>query len=146
MFTIWHLRRQRNKQNNIFLKKFKALPKGAPMEQQMELSEEHRDTLLGFDQFIDFTITEKISDEAIALDVPLPPKTDTEMWSHSEDGTMEFLTPTGRAFTRKIIDAEKTRRRDVNAWWWKNILAPAVTALTGLIGAIIGLVAILKKH
>jgi hypothetical protein len=44
-----------------------------------------------------------------------------------------------------MIDDEKTRRREVKAWWWKTVIIPAITALTGLAGVITGLVAVLRK-
>jgi hypothetical protein len=47
---------------------------------------------------------------------------------------------------RRRIDEEKMRRREVHAWWWKTIVIPVITALVGLVGALTGLVALLRKH
>ena len=51
-----------------------------------------------------------------------------------------------RAELRKAIDAEKLRRREVHAWWWKTFVVPTITLLIGLLGAATGLVAVIKRH
>ena len=35
---------------------------------------------------------------------------------------MSLNTPEYRSNLRKRIDEEKTRRHEVNAWWWKNVI------------------------
>ncbi len=34
----------------------------------------------------------------------------------------------------------------MHAWWWKTVVIPAITMLIALVGGLIGLVALLKKH
>ena len=97
------------------------------------------------DEEVNFRESWRLRNEATFLDVETPPMSeDVDVWTYTNDGR-RFLTAKSRADLRKQIDAEKTRRREVKAWWWKTILAPALTALVGIIGALIGLVAALKK-
>jgi hypothetical protein len=84
----------------------------------------------------------RLIQEAELLDVELP--TEESAWVPGTNiDFLRSLTPSGRALLRRRIDEEKTRRREVRAWWWKNVVIPALTALTGLAGVITGMIAVI---
>ncbi len=58
-----------------------------------------------------------------------------------QDATSFWLTEKGKVTVRRLLrEAKKT-----NAEWWVKIIVSIVAAITGLLGALIGVVAILKK-
>src|ERR1039458_2528140 len=80
------------------------------------------------------------------LDIELPSRDDKDAWADAKESDFSpLMTPKGRLLLRRAIDEEKTRRRDVAAWWWKTIILPTLAGLTGLVGAITGLVAVLHR-
>jgi hypothetical protein len=84
--------------------------------------------------------------QAQRLDIE--PPSEESAWKPQPKQNVELilfrvLTPSGRISLRRRIDEEKTRRREVNAWWWKNVIIPAITALTGLAGVITGMIAVI---
>lgn len=86
--------------------------------------------------------------EASRLWIPLPPKEDRARWENAE-GYMGWdyatvLRPLGMTELRTAIRKERAERRAVTEWWLKT-LGAAVGILTGLIGALIGLVSVLRK-
>jgi hypothetical protein len=99
--------------------------------------------LIGLDKLDLVLATSELTDEAARLDLEL--RDDDLHWTPIEAFGERALTPAGRHSLRKMIDDEKTRRREVKAWWWKTVIIPAITALTGLAGVITGLVAVLRK-
>ena len=82
--------------------------------------------------------------EARKFNIDLPSIEEKEAWI-GLDGAfgLPFLSNKGKLMMRRLIDEEKTRRREVAAWWWKMVIIPALAALTGVIGALTGLVAVL---
>jgi hypothetical protein len=61
-----------------------------------------------------------------------------------EDYTVdEIIMPKGRALLRELIHREKERRFEATARWIK-LFTPLVAAVVGIIGAITGLVAVLR--
>src|SRR5690349_6135349 len=60
----------------------------------------------------------RLWDEAVSLDIEAP---DEETASeHTPFG--RTMTATTRLRLRREIDAEKARRREVYAWWWKTFV------------------------
>jgi hypothetical protein len=82
--------------------------------------------------------------EARKFNIDLPSVEEKDAWI-GLDGScgLPFLSNTGKLMMRRAIDDEKMRRREVAAWWWKTVIIPALAALTGVIGALTGLVAVL---
>lgn len=72
--------------------------------------------------------------KAEKLNVPIPVYDDDEMW---EGKRKDFLSDVGRRLVSKAVRQEIKERIDV--------LIPIITAITGLVGAVIGLFSILKK-
>ena len=83
--------------------------------------------------------------EARRLWLPIPPREDTTRWEESMDNShTRFLSPLGMTELRAAIRKEHSERRAIIEWWLKT-LGGAVGILTGLIGALIGLVSVLRK-
>lgn len=79
--------------------------------------------------------------KARRLDVDRPASQDNDLWNDSV--RPPTLTPKGRLALRKAIDDERVRRREVAAWWWKTVIIPGIAAITGLVGTLTGLFAVL---
>lgn len=75
--------------------------------------------------------------EARGLDIPR----DDASWEHHRDTDTKYLTDAARARLRRMIRQDF---RD-SVKWWVDILAPLLGALTGIIGALIGLLALWRQ-
>jgi hypothetical protein len=71
---------------------------------------------------------------ACRLNVPIPDFDDGEKWDGKRK---DFLSDIGRREVGKAVRKELKERIDV--------LIPIITAITGLIGVVIGLIAVIKK-
>ena len=147
MFDIWLLRWQRYGLSKKFERKLADLEKGdAPGDEFHAVDADRYFELADVDNAIDYKLGRKLLDQARVLDVDLPPRSDATMWTRDDQETGPiWLTPKGRSSIRKAIDEEIGRRRERKAWWWKTVIIPAITALTGLAGVITGLIAVLKR-
>lgn len=125
-------RRERLKQNNASQEDLMALD--AEEYYATEDTERHMDYLEGT----------KLLHEARSLDVETPPASDEEMWTHDPDGEFVWLSAKGRALVRRLIYEEQGRRLEIRAKRF-NVWAPIITALTGLAGVILGIIALLHK-
>jgi len=85
--------------------------------------------------------TDRLKEDADRLDIVIPDDV-----RHVRTPMGDILSAQIRADLRRRIDEETTRRREVHAWWWKTIILPAMTALIGVLGALTGLVALVRKH
>jgi hypothetical protein len=91
-------------------------------------------------------ISDELQYEAQKLYLPTPALNDEQKWDsdHAINTPTRFLTPEAMTELRSAIRKERAEQRAVIEWWFK-ILGGAVGIVTGLIGALIGLVAIWKK-
>lgn len=91
-------------------------------------------------------ISDELQYEAQKLYLPTPALNDEQKWDsdHALNSPTRFLTPEAMTELRSSIRKERAERRAVFEWWFK-ILGGAVGIITGLVGALIGLIAILKK-
>jgi hypothetical protein len=69
--------------------------------------------------------------------VPLPDSADKELWEDQSYVRASVLTPKGFWELKKLIRQEKRERREVFLVW--------LAALTGIIGATTGLVAVIMR-
>lgn len=90
-------------------------------------------------------ISDELEHQAQQLYLPTPLWDDDESWDsdHGNPPT-RYLTPKAMTELRASIRKERMERRAVIEWWFK-VVGGAVGILTGLIGALIGLVAIWKR-
>ena len=87
---------------------------------------------------LDYLRTQKLIHKArkLGISVPKLPSWFTDQYNVYSEHTYKVLTEFGEAKVRNLI--RKQRREDME--WWLKVIG----ALTGLIGVLIGLVAILK--
>lgn len=115
-------------------------------------SEEARpriDELQRAEDLINNHLSDRLLHQAQILDIEAPGRSEFGMWAPSklQSGlSVECLSPKGRACLRKLIDEEKTRRRQVKAWWVTNVIVPVGTLAVGILGALAALFAILHKE
>jgi 5-formyltetrahydrofolate cyclo-ligase len=87
-------------------------------------------------------------DEAESLYLPTPERSDETKWISKDDlnsfENWSVLTPEAMTDLRTSIRKERRERRETVDSWAK-IIGTIITICTGLVGAIIGLVAVLKK-
>lgn len=92
------------------------------------------------EQWIEFHKTCYFKKKADKLLVPMPSPKDTAMYEEfdfgDENGPEKILTEKGIYHVRELIRHEQKARRDVVSFWFGVV--------TGLIGAVIGLVSVLK--
>ena len=144
MFFLYRFQRRRRSIEKEFDAALFALEGNkteADQNERDELANQFQQRLDHVDLNIELVRTSRLIVGAQALELQVPRGNDPEMWNSVSN--RRVLSPKGRSYLRKLIDDEKTRRRDVRAWWWKNVLIPAITALTGLAGVITGLIAVL---
>ncbi|MDO9478326.1 MAG: hypothetical protein Q7L07_16575 [Pseudohongiella sp.] len=102
----------------------------------------HRHELNLMDEEIDYLITRKILKEARRLKIPLPEfdvdeNGDGESWERGSQTGMYYLTSSGYSHLREKIRSEKRSQVEFH-----NIRISWIVSLTGLIGTIIGLIAV----
>lgn len=84
------------------------------------------------------TMTRALINEADRLFLPVPDENDPEKWEEDPaTGKRTFLSPKGIAELRTAIRQEKRERRENIQRW--------IAILIGLIGALTGLIAVLKS-
>jgi hypothetical protein len=144
--TLWKLRARARKSERIFNGLVRA--SGKPVE---DCSGEDWYADYGCEEIsIDALERKAISDElqyeAQKLYLPAPALNDEQKWDsdHAIMSPTRFLTPEAMTELRSAIRKERAERRAVFEWWFK-ILGGAVGIITGLVGALIGLIAIWKK-
>lgn len=82
-------------------------------------------------------ITQRLLRKARRLMLPIPSLSDKNMWDRSQFSNRSILTEKGITELRAIIRREQKETREMYLPW--------VAALTGLVGAITGLLAIIWK-
>lgn len=89
--------------------------------------------------------TDRIFLKVRKLGIELPSGKDSWWWDDMDyvgpDDSRSYLTNIGKAAVSKLIREE--RRKNIE--WWVKIIVTVITALTGLVGALIGVFSLLKK-
>jgi hypothetical protein len=90
-------------------------------------------------------ISNGLVSQARQLYLPVPPLDTGENWDSGFDNPpTRYLTDKAMTELRSTIRKERMERRAVIEWWFK-VVGGAVGILTGLVGALIGLLAVWKK-
>jgi hypothetical protein len=149
MFELWRVKLRKRKAERKFYAEFEKLKSDKKTSQDafnLHSADEYY-TLKSIDEWIDSILSDRLTQKARELDVEMPGTNDRTCWQQFEDSEVWYLTPHGRSLVRKLVDEEKTRRFEVATRWVKLIamLAPVLGAAAGVIGAMIGWVAIHKK-
>ena len=96
------------------------------------------------DEWIDSIKSNRLLRDAEKLDIPIPQYRAKEAWEETQAPGIRVLTTEARHELRQEIRKEELRRTELRREWFK-VVGPVIVALTGLIGALIGLVALLQK-
>jgi hypothetical protein len=147
VFDIRRFKWQRYRRKKHYDKRFKDLKKKKATGGEIaQLNHSEQQDMQEFDDTINYFAGQKLLDQARSLDVEIPPYTDQTMWvQHDNQDTIRWFTPKARAQVRKAIDEVKSRRFEVKTLWVTKIILPLAGVTVGILGALIGLVAALKK-
>jgi hypothetical protein len=145
MFRLYFLRKKLAREDKEFELRINEALQNKTFQQQTAAFDERSESLERLHKLISHEMTRRLLQTAAHYDIEEPVADEDDFW-YTDPKWSRCLTPTGRFHLRKLIDEEKTRRREVKAWWWKTIILPALTSGIGIIGALTGLVAVLKKH
>lgn len=144
--TLWKLRLRERRSTRIFNRRVRESGKSVA-----ECSGEEWYADAGYEELeIEAAEKKAISDDlmyqAQRLYLPTPSLNDQQKWDsdHALYSPTRYLTAEAMTELRATIRKERAERRAVLEWWLK-VLGGAVGILTGLIGTVIGLVAIWKK-
>lgn len=116
----------------------------ASSEEFMALDANEHYEIQGIESRIDFTLSLRVMGKARSLDVEIPPVSDQQMWAQDPDGEYRWLSVKGRAHVHKLIYEEQERRLELRAKRF-TVWAPLITALTGLAGVLLGIIAVLHN-
>jgi len=79
------------------------------------------------------------------LEVDISQTSFPDYWEDDDgDHPRYSLSTKGRFNARKLIDEEKARRFEVKTLWVTKLIVPLLAALVGILGALTGLVAVLR--
>jgi hypothetical protein len=92
-------------------------------------------------------VSGSLIDEADKLHLPRPHPSDDDKWEERPTGTSfgDVLTLEAMTDLRATIRREKRERRETVEWWVKT-LGGIIGIITGLVGALIGLVSVWKHR
>lgn len=143
MFELWKLNRELHATRKSFAKDRKNLVRrNAPRDEFLALDANEYFLITVIETGVDVVVGGRLLDEARALDVETPPRSDKEMWVEGGAINESFFTPKGRAHVRRLIDEEKERRFNVKTLWLTKLIIPLASLLIGILGALTGLVAV----
>jgi hypothetical protein len=141
MFDEWRERRSLQRGINL-LKKEESTFDG--LEDQEKLAKLHI-KLSGRELRLAVIDTDRLLRKVRQLGIELPPKKDSWWWDDMDyagpDDYRSYLTDIGKASVSKLIREE--RRKNIE--WWVKIVVTIITALTGLVGSLIGVLSVLNK-
>jgi hypothetical protein len=145
-FKLRRLQRERQRVDHFYAEKLSSArknPKNGDDVRSLE-SEASHEWHLATDE-IRGLVTEELTSVAERLFVPVPSWKEEKFWSESYiPGEQKFLTTEGVSHLRDLIRDERKKRREARLSQF-DLVSKVIVTLTGLIGACIGLVSILKK-
>jgi hypothetical protein len=144
--TLWKLRRRARKSGRVFDRLVRESGKSVEDCSGEEWYADYCIEAICIDADERKAISDELLYDAQKLYLPTPALHDEHKWDsdHAITSPTKFLTPEAMTELRSAIRKEQTERRAVVEWWLK-VVGGSVGILTGLVGALIGLIAILKK-
>lgn len=145
MFDLWTLRRNRRKVSRAYERDRRKLrkTKTANSDELDRLDHSEWSDLRAEDDGINAFLSDQLWEEAREYDIQIPSGED--VWEDSQFGDRKYLSMRVRSELRRLIDEEKSRRFAAKTLWITKFWIPLLAALIGIIGAITGLVAVIKK-
>ena len=145
MLDLWKLKRRRDSLQRSYDNDLAALRARKASSDDISQHEAEEVHFMGEEQeAIDIFMSDKLLEEGTKYDVRIPASDDREFWVVSTPFSRSYLKPAGRNRVRRLIDEEKERRFNVKTLWVTKFFVPLLAALVGIIGAITGLVAVLR--
>jgi hypothetical protein len=141
---IWRMQRSERKLARVYYKRIENLRKDKQDEQQIALmTSEDVTTLSQLEMDIVFAESQKLTQEAQRLKVPLPERND-DAWNAFFDHSS--LTPKGYADLRSRIRLEKKERREIVTTLVKDIISPIGGIIISILSLLIAYAALKLKH
>jgi hypothetical protein len=141
MFEVWWLYRKRRKIVAKADREAAAALQSNNSERAKMIAAESYLACLRIDQRLGRFQDQSIRQEAQELDIAFPPFEEAEMWHAGDDQNLR-LSFRGRAYLRKLIDEEESRRFEVKTLWVTKFWLPLLAGLVGIIGAATGFIAV----
>ena len=137
----WQLRKLLREKDNAVKHYHKlvdeAKKRGAKEEEIEIITHEHWTLDNQYQEDIGSLVTQRLLRKARKLMLPIPEHGDENLWERCQYSNRSNLTEKGIAELRATIRREEKENREIYFPW--------IAALTGLVGAITGLVAIILK-
>ena len=144
MFRLWQLKRRLRTAERKYARAYSDCKKNDIAPEQSVALQRINTQLRAAEAAIEAYIGFCLLSEAQALDVDIPLLSDPGMWNSDEQNGTAWFTPKGRTYVRKLVDEEKARRFEVKTLWVTKFWLPLLAALVGIIGALTGLVAVIR--
>ena len=132
----WELRKLNRRHDELSRFYAEKEAKAKSSDEKQDIRAEAGSVIVPILEKIDSLQTRRFCRIANRLLVPIPSRNDKEMWSEKHYDYGHVLTDKGIWEIKKLIRQEKRERREGFSFW--------LVALTGIIGATTGLVAVLK--
>ncbi|MEN3325624.1 MAG: hypothetical protein V7638_431 [Acidobacteriota bacterium] len=141
MFDAWREARTLRREIDLLQKERLKLDRAANEDELAGLSIKISDR----QQRLAVIDTDRLLLKVRQLGIELPSGKENWWWDDLDyvgpDDSRSYLTDIGKSAVSKLIREE--RRKNVE--WWVKIIVTLTTALTGLVGALIGVFSLLKK-
>ena len=134
-YEVWKLRRKEARQIEAI--DWKSIARAEALGKQHDIWAET-------DAFIDYLHTHYLFSELDKLRLPRPQLTEENWTGGPPLGNVEWLTKPAILELREAIRKERKERSEITRLWL-GTFAPIISALTGLVGAAIGLLAFLSR-
>jgi hypothetical protein len=141
MFEVWRERRSLKREINLLQKEEATLDGLADHEKLTKLHIK----ISSRQRRLDAVDTDRLMRKVRQLGIELPSKKESWWWDDMDyvgpEDASYYLTDIGKAGVSKLIREE--RRKNIE--WWIKIVVTIITALTGLVGSLIGVLSVLNK-
>jgi hypothetical protein len=141
--------RLNRKMERLHKKYFHDLRSADSQDKRNEISRTYNDELVDIVKALDIFVTIPLLQKAGRLGIDIPPdwtidsNSDSEVYKLFRQGFIPYLqlTPAGKSKLREAL-TQKNREK----WeWYSKVIIPFISALTGLAGTVIAIIALLRK-
>ena len=140
-WKLWNFQREKDKLMRAYAKDFEeARRTKASVDELQKMTHSEILGVAMIDDAIYHAHTRYLVAEANQLILPVPDRKDETRWTESRLTGMQYLTPFGLSELRSAIRVERKLKVERALVW-----LPIVGAVTGLVGATTGLIAILSR-
>jgi len=144
--VLWKLNRRERRSSRIFDKLVRESGKSADECSGEDWYADYGNESVEIDAAKRKAISDELFYEAQKLYLPTPAYNDETKWDSDRalNSPTRYLTPEAMTELRAAIRKERAERRATVESWLK-VIGSSIGILTGLVGALIGLIAIWKK-